>query len=78
MALYKNPNYLTRSTHTDFDATYSPGDSAPYSGIYRCTGCGKESTSIEGRNLPPQNHHTHTWMQGLILWQLIVAAEHNP
>ncbi|WP_446029156.1 hypothetical protein [Lelliottia amnigena] len=24
---------------------YNPGDSVPYSGIYRCTVCGKEITS---------------------------------
>lgn len=78
MALYKSATYLTQSTDQAFDSSYSPGASAPRSGIFRCTGCGKEIVSTQHHTLPPQNHHTHAVSQGSILWKLIVAADHNP
>ena len=73
MALYKYSQYLTQTTHAAFDAITGAGHTAPYSGIYRCEGCGKEAVSTEGNTLPPQNHHQHTQAQGAIRWRLVVA-----
>jgi hypothetical protein len=73
MALYKYPDYLQVSDHQAFDLWHNPGVPTPYSGIYRCEGCGKEAASIYGAPLPPQDHHQHTIAQGAIRWRLIVA-----
>lgn len=73
MALYKYSAYITYSNHTAFDQIYEPGTAAPYSGIYRCVGCGKEDVSTYGHTLPPQNHHQHQPGQGRIQWQLAVG-----
>ncbi len=40
MALYKYGNLLQYSTHPAFDQIHAAGSFAPYSGIYRCEGCG--------------------------------------
>ncbi len=73
MAQYKYSTYLTVNTNEAFDATHEPGSLTPYSGIYRCIGCGKEDVCVQGKPLPPQNHHQHAVGQGLIRWQLIVS-----
>ena len=73
MALYKYPEFLAKSTHDAFDGIHHPGQDAPYPGIYRCVGCGKEIALAVGHKLPPQNHHTHTPAQGSIRWQLVVS-----
>lgn len=77
MAIYSNPAFLKSSTDAAFSNTHSPGISAPYSGIYRCDGCGSEVASNQGQPLPPQNHHQHSYAQGLIRWRLAVFAEHK-
>lgn len=74
MAIYKYPQYLQQSNHAAYDAIHQPGDKAPYSGIYRCEGCGLNEASNQGQPLPPQNHHQHTVNQGKIRWRLIVAT----
>lgn len=73
MAEYKYSQYLTQANKVQYDYGYNPGTATPYSGIYRCTKCGHEVTSVTGYPLPPQNHHVHTVAQGAIVWQLIVA-----
>jgi hypothetical protein len=75
MALYRYSQYLTTSTDKAFDTLSSPGTQTPYSGIYRCEGCGSEIASNAGNPLPPQNHHQHTTAQGSIRWRLIVFAK---
>lgn len=77
MALYKNENYLKKSTDGAFDHDYGPGTAAPHSGIYRCMGCAKEVASNHGEPLPPQNSDQHTSSQGPIRWRLIVYADHE-
>lgn len=74
MALYKNGSYLQQSTHAAFDTFTGPGQSTPYSGIYRCEGCGHEIAANQGNPMPPQNHHQHTPAQGTIRWRMIVAT----
>lgn len=75
MALYKYPQYLKTSDHTAFDTLTNPGATVPYSGIYRCEGCGHEMVSVHNHVMPPQNHHQHTSGQGAIRWRLIVSHE---
>ena len=70
--LYKNPAYLSLSSNAAFDGLHRPGAPTPYSGIYRCEGCGQEATSVYPHPLPPQNHHQHTPAQGAIRWRLAV------
>lgn len=74
MALYKYSQYLDHSSHQAFDQIHRPGETTPFSGIYRCEGCGKNEVSVAGRPLPPQNHHQHTMSQGAIRWRLIAAT----
>ena len=78
MALYKYQQYLSSSGHTAFDQLHEPGTPTPYSGIYRCEGCGHEVTSVHSHPLPPQNHHQHTYGQGAIRWRLVVADQGQP
>ena len=55
--------------------SYNPGDEVPVSGIYRCTGCGKEITSNKNDPFPPQNHHQHSQDQGSVKWKLNVKTD---
>lgn len=77
MALYKHAGALQQNNDVEFDKIHQPGFKAPYSGIYRCAGCGFEVASNEGQPLPPQNHHQHKQGQGLIRWNLVVFAQHQ-
>ncbi len=78
MALYKYANLLTQSTDAAFDQQQPPGEAAPWSGIYRYPGCGREVAANERQPLPPQNHHQHSQAQGSIRWVLVVYAQHEP
>ena len=73
MALYKDGNKLTHSTHQNFDTEHSPGAVVPDSGIYRCINCGDEIAANKSNPLPPQNHHQHAG-GSLIRWKLLVVA----
>lgn len=73
MAIYKYPKYFQQSDDGAFDRLHLPGTLAPYSGDYRCEGCGREAFVDRGRALPPQNHHQHTNPAVPIRWRLIVA-----
>jgi hypothetical protein len=78
MALYKNGDYLVHTLDPVFDQLLAPGAAVPRSGIYRCTGCGREVASNQNDPLPPQNHHQHPLNVGPIRWRLIVFADHRP
>jgi hypothetical protein len=78
MALYKYGQFVQQSDDEAFDAEDSPGAKPPHSGIYRCSGCGREIVAEEGRQFPPQNHHQHSVAQGTIRWRLAVYADHKP
>lgn len=77
MAVYKYANMLQKSDHGAFDQIHAAGSLAPYSGVYRCVGCGHEVSSTTNHPLPPQNHHQHTYQQGTIRWQLVVTHLSN-
>lgn len=74
MAYYKDGHYLTQQQGQEFDVLHSPGQATPYSGIYRCEGCGLSVTCVTPHPLPPQNHHEHNAYQGSIRWRLIVKS----
>lgn len=76
MVYYKNKMYFEESDHTAFDTLTGPGQSTPYSGIYRCEGCGHEVSANVGNPMPPQNHHQHTQTQGSIRWRLVAGTNH--
>ena len=78
MAVYSNINYLTHNIHVAFNVDHSPGQSVPFSGIYRCLGCHREVVAEKARQFPPQNHHQHNYMQGNVRWRLIVYADQEP
>lgn len=74
MAIYKYSQFLAQSQGAEFDAIHAPNTPTPYSGVYRCEGCGSSATFVLGNNIPPQNHHQHTAAQGAIRWRLIVKS----
>jgi len=74
MAQYKYNSNLEQNQHQAFDQVLHPGTPTPYSGIYRCEGCGVNEVSTHTHPLPPQNHHQHTAQQGAVRWKLIVAT----
>ena len=74
MAFYKYPKFLTQNGNSEFDNFHHPNTPAPYSGIYRCEGCGQSATFIKDKNIPPQNHHQHSQAQGSIRWRLVVKS----
>jgi hypothetical protein len=78
MAFFKYQQLLAASNHEAFDQLHNPGAATPYSGIYRCEGCGHEVTSVHSHPLPPQNHHQHTAGQGAIRWRLVVCDQGKP
>jgi hypothetical protein len=76
MAHYKYSQFLEQENASDYDTVHDSGASTPYSGVYRCEGCGKSVTSIRERPLPPQNHHQHSSNQGRIRWRLAVRSHY--
>lgn len=78
MASYKYAAYISNNQSDEFDKEYGPGKIVPFSGIYRCMGCGREIAANQENPFPPQNHHQHTQAQGAIRWRLIVYAVHQP
>lgn len=75
MAIFKYQSFLINSDHSAFDQFYAPGTATPYSGIYRCEGCGVNEVSTFSHPLPPQNHHQHSPEQGPVRWRLVVATK---
>jgi hypothetical protein len=74
MAIYKYLHYQSQNNSAAFDSVHEAASATPYSGIYRCEGCGHNVVSTQGHHLPPQNHHQHATSQGKIRWRLIVAT----
>ena len=75
MAQYKYEEFLNKGDSDVYDQTYTPGQTCPNSGIYRCVVCADEIASNKGNPFPPQNHHQHAAGKGAIRWQLIVFAQ---
>ena len=77
MPIFRNKDFFEHSTAREFDETHTPGEQAPYSGIYRCINCEQEiaANAIKGDRLPPQNHNQHNPRKGAILWQLVAKTK---
>ena len=58
-----------------FDAVFRPGDEAPYSGMYFCTGCDAAVPASEHDPLPSRSHHRHSPEQGEIRWKILLPAK---
>jgi hypothetical protein len=78
MAAYKEDRFVTKTCDPPYDYDHSAGVSAPFAGIYRCMGCGREIVTDYGDILPEENHHSHNAHEGAIRWRLIVYADHDP
>ena len=74
MAVYKNIDFLRHSTHLAFDTVAASGTVSPFTGIFRCLGCGREIAAATGTILPGEDHHMHRVEQGSVVWQLVVAT----
>jgi hypothetical protein len=74
VAQFKYSHYLTNVSDSKFDPAHPPGIAAPYTGIYKCQGCGLEIVSAASDPLPPATHHQHSLAQGGIAWRLVVAT----
>ena len=71
MALYSDPHLVRQNPPTAFDIVYSPGEGAPYDGIYSCQTCRAETLAKEDEPLPQHKRQTsHT-----ARWHLAVYAE---
>lgn len=77
MAYYKYGQFLTQQHGGEFDAVHSPGQTTPFSGVYRCEGCGLSITSVHLHPLPPQNHHQHNNTVVPIRWKLVVKSHYR-
>lgn len=74
MAFYRHPELLTQFYHDHFETIFEPTQSTPWSGIFRCEGCGKEIVHVSEKPLPGWDDHKHSFQQGWIRWRLIVAG----
>jgi hypothetical protein len=75
MAVCKDWSFFEHSNSSAFDTIFSAGSFTPYSGIYRCEGCGQNSVSTEGMPLPARGHHGHQSSQGTVRWRLIASTQ---
>jgi hypothetical protein len=74
VAHYKYSKDLSQLNGREFDDIHRPGATSPYSGIYRCEGCGWSITALASQPLPGADHHQHTYQQGEIRWRLVVRS----
>lgn len=65
---------IVDGNNTRWAIRFSPGETVPVSGIYRCTNCGREITSNADESFPPQNHHQHS-IASPVYWQLTVRTD---
>lgn len=75
MIYYNDAKNLSYSNDDVFKTLFEPGQSAPYAGVYKCTGCGLAIGTAQRHALPPQNHHQHANRLTQIRW--LPIALHN-
>ena len=78
MALYKDDTSLEQTDDAVFDVEHQPGETAAYSGIYGCVGCGREVVCADGKPLPSREDHEHSPSEGDFRWRLLVNADAEP
>jgi hypothetical protein len=75
MAVFRRKEEFTFDKYDpEFDTEYGPGQKIEYSGIYRCTNCGREVVVEKGRKTPPHGHHEHDGYEE-ILWRLVARPD---
>ena len=74
MAYYKDITLLRRETGAEYDLVHAAGEQVPFTGIYRCQGCGNSIAALAGNRFPPPNHHDHNALQPRMRWQLVVKS----
>lgn len=74
MAVYKHHDFLQQSSHQAFDTALAAGDISVYTGIFRCTVCGREVIARTGETLPDASHHVHAGGVDM-RWQLVVSID---
>jgi hypothetical protein len=73
MVLYKYLTHFEPTSSEEFDKSYHPGERVNWSGIYRCTVCGREIMHSNDNLLPDEIHHPHSPDQGSSQWGLVVT-----
>jgi hypothetical protein len=78
---YKDFRYFNQNANPAFDVLHRPAGTVPSSGIYRCEGCGFESSNTRGHVFPPAvrgcQQHAAGWSKvGVVVWRLVAAAIH--
>jgi hypothetical protein len=74
MVWYKYDADIQKSNSEAYDKVLSPGEVAPWSGVYRCGSCAAEMVIDIGRTLPPTHAgaaHGHR-----ITWRLVAYPHH--
>lgn len=71
MALYSDPQLVRRNAPAEFDIVYSPGEGAPYDGVYGCQTCHAETLAKKDESLPPHKTQTNHTAR----WHMVVYAE---
>lgn len=78
MAYFSEKAVLKKEGPLKYQIIRKSEEITPFSGIYKCVGCGREIVSAKSNPLPPQNDHQHdSASEGEIRWQLIVRADHQ-
>jgi len=77
MAWFKYDKFLKKfgGTGDAYDKIHKPGETTPFSGIYRCESCGIEVVSEHNKPLPPT--HAKAAQGHQITWRLVVYADHE-
>ena len=60
--------------YSDFDNVFPPRSIPTESGIFRCTGCGREIAIEAGEHFPSYEHHEHS-NEKRMLWKMIARTE---
>jgi hypothetical protein len=77
MPFIRDSLYLRAGYGVAFDYILSPGFRTPFSGIYRCEGCGFEIASTKRQTLPADDHKGHGLAHGPIRWRLVAQTMHE-
>lgn len=77
MANFKYAGFLTLDKGAEFDRLHEPNSEAPFSGVYRCDGCGISATFLRGQKIPVQPQHKHNGSQGKVRWRLVVKSHYS-
>jgi hypothetical protein len=72
MPVYHDVIYFSHSTEEVFNRLYEAEEKPLLSGIYRCTGCGRETVAEQACKFPDLKSHCHSDVQGPVRWKLLV------